>query len=193
VDLLVVKETTARPFNRAVEVRKLISRTQGTTPVDLLVMTPSEANSVRIGATLSSARFSMREHSSMLPDPNVVAEWFRIAAADLDSAEGLLETERYHGVGLFLQQAVEKIPKGYLISRGWKLEKTHDLLSLFNEAVAREQVLDHHRDVCEALSTQYMAGRYPGWAEAEAGIQEATGLLQQVRALEKELRRLASV
>jgi predicted nucleotidyltransferase len=42
VDLLVVKETTARPFNRAVEVRKLISRTQGTTPVDLLVMTPSE-------------------------------------------------------------------------------------------------------------------------------------------------------
>jgi predicted nucleotidyltransferase len=45
VDLLVVKATAETPFDREVHVRHLICHTQGTTPVDVMVMTPTEVGS----------------------------------------------------------------------------------------------------------------------------------------------------
>lgn len=42
VDLLIVKETDARPFDRCYEVRKLIRREKRGMPVDILVYTPAE-------------------------------------------------------------------------------------------------------------------------------------------------------
>lgn len=40
------------------------------------------------------------------------------------------------GAGFFLQQALEKYLKAFLLSQGWKLKKVHTLQSLLDEAAA---------------------------------------------------------
>ena len=65
-----------------------------------------------------------------------VKEWFTRAQKDLAEAEFLLEQQRpLESVALFIQQAVEKYLKGFLIHYGWELEKIHDLITLLREAI----------------------------------------------------------
>lgn len=42
LDLLIIKETEARPLDRCYETRMMVSEVQGTTPVDIFVLTPRE-------------------------------------------------------------------------------------------------------------------------------------------------------
>ncbi|MHB8586211.1 MAG: nucleotidyltransferase domain-containing protein [Thermoplasmatota archaeon] len=42
VDLLIIKKTRERPFDRALRVRRLLRSTQRRVPMDLIVMTPGE-------------------------------------------------------------------------------------------------------------------------------------------------------
>ncbi|MGD2248907.1 MAG: HEPN domain-containing protein, partial [Candidatus Methanofastidiosia archaeon] len=52
------------------------------------------------------------------------------------AAKLLFSKEDYFDVVLFhIQQAVEKYLKGYLIYKGWKLKKIHDIETLIIEAV----------------------------------------------------------
>ena len=55
------------------------------------------------------------------------ADWLRIAEKDLGRIEQLLDVQDPEAAGFYLQQAVEKFLKAYLISQGWKLQRTHDL------------------------------------------------------------------
>ena len=59
-------------------------------------------------------------------------EWMRYAEGDFIVAEREMKSESpiYHTVCFLCQSAAEKYLKGYLISRGWTLEKTHDILAL---------------------------------------------------------------
>ncbi|MEK7722256.1 MAG: HEPN domain-containing protein, partial [Elusimicrobiota bacterium] len=62
-------------------------------------------------------------------------EWFEKARRDYESAKLILRHGGYADpAAVLLQQAVEKYLKGYLIARGWKLIKTHDLRFLIAEA-----------------------------------------------------------
>jgi hypothetical protein len=47
----------------------------------------------------------------------------------------MLAEEDGEGAGLFLQQALEKYLKGFLLKHGWKLKKIHTLHSLLDEAM----------------------------------------------------------
>jgi len=47
--------------------------------------------------------------------------WFGIGDKELKRARLLLGADDLEGAGFNLQQAVEKYLKGYLLSRGWKL------------------------------------------------------------------------
>lgn len=42
VDLLIVKATTERPFDRSLRVRRLLRGTEIAVPIDLLILTPEE-------------------------------------------------------------------------------------------------------------------------------------------------------
>lgn len=54
--------------------------------------------------------------------------WFKKAEHDLEALNDVLKGSGHPDVaGVLLQQCVEKYLKGYLISKGWKLVKTHDL------------------------------------------------------------------
>ncbi len=64
------------------------------------------------------------------------------------------------GAGFFLQQALEKYLKAFLLSHGWKLKKVHTLQSLLDEATAFAPVASL-RSVCERVSGFYIGERYP--------------------------------
>jgi len=61
----------------------------------------------------------------------VVRECFLKAEKDLDEAKFLFENRRpLEDVAYFVHQSIEKHLKGFLISKGWEMEKIHDLVRL---------------------------------------------------------------
>lgn len=87
------------------------------------------------------------------------------------------------GAGLFLQQALEKFLKAYLLARGWKLKKVHTLQSLLDEATAHDGALLPFRDLCERVSAFYIAERYPSLGGAGLELDEVKPLLPKARSL----------
>ncbi|HID62269.1 MAG TPA: HEPN domain-containing protein [Anaerolineae bacterium] len=78
----------------------------------------------------------------MLPEESLYpADWLRIAEKDLGRVEHLLGVEDPEAAGFFLQQAVEKFLKAFLLSKGWELERIHDLEALLNAALVYDSSL----------------------------------------------------
>lgn len=59
--------------------------------------------------------------------------WLRIAEKDWNRVDHLLKLQEASAAGFFLQQAVEKFLKAYLLSKGWELKRIHDLEILIND------------------------------------------------------------
>lgn len=119
-------------------------------------------------------------------------DWFRIAEKDLKRAEHLLAVDDPEGTGYHLQQAVEKYLKGFLLSKGWKLKRIHDLEVLLNDALKYEATLEQFRSLCQKITGYYVIDRYPmptaatlGNKEVQASLDEAEKLIRRVRALTK--------
>ena len=88
-------------------------------------------------------------------------DWFRKGDADLRSAERLLEGEDIDIAAFHLQQAIEKYLKGYLIGKGWKLRRVHELEVLLNESVKLDKNLERFRQLCASATEYYLFERYP--------------------------------
>ena len=103
----------------------------------------------------------MALRESLLPD-----DWRRRGDADLSAAEILLENEGDTQVAAALvQQGVEKHLKAWLLARGWRLVKVHDLQRLLDDAVSYEPSLEDYYGLCEGLTAFYFVDRYPFVAE----------------------------
>lgn len=59
------------------------------------------------------------------------------------------------------QQAAEKYLKAFLVSRGIRVERTHDLEYLLGECQKHEPGLATLQDDCQALSAYAVDSRYP--------------------------------
>ncbi|NIP33292.1 MAG: HEPN domain-containing protein [Thermoplasmata archaeon] len=89
-------------------------------------------------------------------------DWHRRGEADLSAAEILLENEGDPQVAAALvQQGVEKHLKGWLLARGWRLIRTHDLQRLLDDASTYEHGLVGYYPLCERLTGFYYLERYP--------------------------------
>ena len=55
------------------------------------------------------------------------ADWVRIAEKDLRRVDRLLDKHDPELAGFCLQQAVEKFLKAFLLSKGWRLRRIHNL------------------------------------------------------------------
>ena len=88
-------------------------------------------------------------------------DWFRIAEKDFKRAEQLLKLDDAEGAGYNLQQAVEKYLKGFLLSKGWKLKRVHDLEVLLNDALQYEPTFEEFRGVCQKITDYFLLDRYP--------------------------------
>jgi HEPN domain-containing protein len=94
-------------------------------------------------------------------------DWMKIGEKDIKRARRLLDMGDAEGAGFHLQQALEKYLKAYLLSRGWKLRRIHDLETLINEAVVIDASFEEYRVACRKITQYYIEERYPVAASSE--------------------------
>ena len=82
-------------------------------------------------------------------------DWLRIAEKDIVRVQQLLNLQDPEAAGFYLQQAIEKFLKAYLISKGWILKKTHDLEHLLNESISYDNALENYREVLQKITGFY--------------------------------------
>jgi len=88
-------------------------------------------------------------------------DWIKKAGEDLKRVERRINEGDLTDAAFHLQQAIEKYLKGYLLSRGWKLIRVHDLEFLLDEALKHNPDLENFREVCQEATGYYLADRYP--------------------------------
>ena len=196
-DLFVLKgnpaEDDASRAERARTVRELLReapRPAETLPLDVLVLTPQEAEyrlargdrfvsriltegrvlHERAGAAASSLQ-RLRKKVDAMPPPDesdYPHEWIERADKDWRRVQVLLGADDSEMAAFRLQQAVEKFLKVFLLSKGWTLRKTHRLTDLLAAAAAEHDVpLDGDAApadfdaVCSTITDFYFADRYP--------------------------------
>ncbi len=102
----------------------------------------------------------------MTKTPNLsklVDEWLVFARESLMSAKALIQADfaPYHIVCFLCQGSAEKYLKAYLISKGWKLRKIHDLADLVGDAMGYDESFAALLPQAWALNDYTEAGRYP--------------------------------
>jgi HEPN domain-containing protein len=122
-------------------------------------------------------------------DTRYAREWLGFAEKDLGRATRALQENDPEIAGFFVQQAVEKFLKAFLLAKGWKLVRTHNLVALLDEAAAHDATLNRFRLVCHDISLFYLDSRYPatltgGWSEQEVrdSLRDVQELIEQIRA-----------
>ncbi len=99
--------------------------------------------------------------------------WISKADKDLDEAEFLFKNERpLEDAAYFIQQAIEKYLKAFLISNGWEFEKTHDLVKLIKEAVKFDKSFEKFISAAEEITDFYIESRYPVSYDVEYTTEE---------------------
>lgn len=90
-------------------------------------------------------------------------DWFRFASERLKAADILHASAGATWTGVeLLHEAAERYLKGWLIGRGWKLERTHDLGKLIQSAAGYLSAFDQWMDFAEDLTQQFWLQHYPG-------------------------------
>ena len=116
------------------------------------------------------------------------ADWLRIAERDLARVDHLLDVQDPEAAGFFLQQAVEKFLKAFLLSKGWELQRIHDLETLLNAALTYDPSLESFRSACQKITGFYLVERYPFVIETGLTEEDVRTSRMQVEALIETLR-----
>jgi HEPN domain-containing protein len=114
----------------------------------------------------------MRRKQSDETDP---ADWFYLAGDRLRAADLLWNVEGLTASGIeLLQESAERYLKGYLVARGWRLVKTHDLEALLDVAVTFDPAFSRYAAFAEELTEDFFAQHYPGqdWSETGQNYEE---------------------
>lgn len=117
-------------------------------------------------------------------------DWFRVGEKELKRAKNLLKFGDLEGAGFNIQQAIEKYLKGYLLSKGWKLRRVHNLETLINDATKYDPSFEEFRTPCQNITFYYVEERYPFTAPSEfteEEIKESLTYAQKIIAKIKEL------
>jgi len=99
------------------------------------------------------------------------ADWFYLASDRLKAADVLWAAEGSTPTGLeLLQEAAERYLKGYLVAKGWKLKKTHDLVVLLKDSIAYDSNFSQFRTLADDLTQEFFSQHYPGgdWTDLGA-------------------------
>jgi len=119
-------------------------------------------------------------------------QWLSFAKGDLAVAEHEMQRPDpvHHTVCFLSQSAAEKFLKGFLISRGWSLEKTHDLVQLLGWCAEYDAGVARMITEGALLNEYIVAGRYPGDIAAEQiGPDEAREALEAAQRVRAQVQR----
>ena len=112
-------------------------------------------------------------------------EWFERAKHDLESVKLIVNANGYVDTAVvLLQQAVEKYLKGYLIGKGWKLIKTHNLKQLLDEAIKYNSQFGNFHDLAIDLTEYYIEEKYP-YSKVLVSLEEVKENYEAVKELLK--------
>lgn len=89
----------------------------------------------------------------------------------------------HEAAGFYRQQAVEKFLKAFLLSKGWKLDRIHDLQSLPNDALTYDSALETFRGACQKITGFYFIERYPLIVESGLTEEDVSQARQEVEPL----------
>jgi HEPN domain-containing protein len=117
------------------------------------------------------------------------ADWLEIAADDFERVSRRLAEGDVADAAVHLQQALEKYLKAFLLSKGWKLERIHDLRVLLEKAAGYEPDLKQFRRLCAEVTAYYFQERYPIFG-ARPDEEEVRANLEQARELVASIGRL---
>jgi HEPN domain-containing protein len=110
----------------------------------------------------------MRPECSDEKDP---AAWFYLAQDRLRIADLAWRQEGLTPSGVeLLQEALERYLKGYLISEGWRLVKTHDLERLVSEASGYDARFRQFALLADELNRDFFTQHYPGGDWTDFGV-----------------------
>ena len=115
-------------------------------------------------------------------------DWRRIAEKDFVRSQHLLGVHDPEAAGFYLQQAVEKLLKAFLLTKGWQLQRIHDLEPLLNEALAYDDSFEQYRAVLQKITGFYFVERYPITLDAGLTEEDIRTALNQVKSLVDSLR-----
>ena len=120
-----------------------------------------------------------------MPDREKFAqEWLARGSNDLQTAQLAFQAGAPTGtIAVLLQQASEKYLKGYLISKGWRLKKTHDLVALMDGAIEYDAVFSDYLDMARRLTAYYLEDRYPPGPPTDYPREEIAHVLEQTEKL----------
>ncbi len=118
----------------------------------------------------------MKDRESPLPK-----DWFHKGDLDIRRADILLDNDDPHGAAFHLQQGLEKYLKGYLIGRGWRLERTHDLEDLLDYAVDHNKEFGEFRGLCQVVTEYYIEERYPLLKPSELTAEEVRARVKEAK------------
>lgn len=123
----------------------------------------------------------------MKNDPTIPENWYLYAKRDLERAHKRLAEEDVECMIFHCQQCAEKMMKGWLISHGWKLIYSHDLMLLTKATASYGCDLQWFEESADTLSKSYVSLRYPflsddipSHAEAELLLHETEKLVAQL-------------
>lgn len=115
-------------------------------------------------------------------------DWLTLAEKDLARVKRSLRDRDPELAAFCLQQAVEKFLKAFLLSKGWKLRRIHDLEALLDDAMAYDPSLDQFRDLCRKITNYYIVERYPlavrgglTQEDVRASLKAAQRLIERIR------------
>ena len=96
-------------------------------------------------------------------DKELVAEWFRFADDDIDTALLLkdMRPQHYAIICYHCEQAVEKYLKGFLVSKEQMPPRIHDLANLCNLCSEQDQNFSELLPQCSYLTQFGVQPRYP--------------------------------
>lgn len=123
----------------------------------------------------------MQDKESSLPE-----EWFKKGDDDKQAVEILLEHGGKSSVAACLaQQMLEKYMKGFLLSKGWMLKRTHDLEELLDEMVEFDPSFEEFREISQKATAFYFLERYPFFAEELSKEEVKAIYFQSLKLIEK--------
>ncbi|MBI2304150.1 MAG: HEPN domain-containing protein [Chloroflexi bacterium] len=125
-----------------------------------------------------------------MPDKGkAVSEWLARGDNDVQTARLAFRASAPTGtIAILIQQAAEKYLKGYLLSRGWRLKKTHDLRELVDRAIEYDATFNDYLDMARRLTAYYLEDRYPPGPPADYPREEIAEILAQAERLIARIR-----
>ena len=114
-------------------------------------------------------------------------EWIQRAERDLQWVAIGFREDDPAAAGYYLQQALEKLLKAFLMAHGWRLQRTHRLEDLLDEAARHDPSVSVFRALCETVTKWYMADRYVDTDEEPPTEEQARQALETVQPLIERL------